>query len=151
MASGPFRWTEKAVVELQEWSSSAEQDLLDATCTYAGFTHRRRILFAKPSALVIVDTVEGPPGDHTVEQFWHLAFPEDAARFSFSTPAETVESWRSRAFASREPVPALRVTVHGRLSLTTAAVVDLSDAPQVKTVTLEGGIVTWGGARFDAR
>jgi hypothetical protein len=89
------------------------------------FTHRRRILFRKPRVVIVLDSVDGPPGEHTLEQFWHLGLPEDAARFSFSAPAAHVEAWRSRAFASKEPAPALCVTWRGPLPALLVAVLDL--------------------------
>jgi hypothetical protein len=148
---GPFRWREKAVVKVLGWASSADRDFLDATCAYAGFTHRRRVLFVKPAALVILDTVEGLPGEHTIEQFWHFGAAEEAARFSFSGHADAVESWRSLAFASKEPSPAMCVTVRGAGPLEAAVVVDLSNAPRVRPVTIGHGPsreVMWGETRF---
>jgi hypothetical protein len=127
--AGPFRWNHKPSVTVGEWTTSPEGDYLDATCAYAGFTHRRRIVFAKPAKVVVLDTVDGPPGDHTLEQFWHLDKAEDAARLSFSAPAEVVAARRSRALCSMEPATALRVTVRGPLPAHMAAVLDLSESP----------------------
>ncbi len=127
--AGPFRWNQKPEVAIHRWSTSLDEDLLDATCAYAGFLHRRRILFAKPELLIVCDSVDGPPGDHTLEQFWHLESLADAARFSFSAPAAAIESWRSRALGAKEPSPALSVTVRGPLPLHIAAVIDFSDHP----------------------
>jgi hypothetical protein len=79
--------------------------------------------------VIVVDTVDGPAGNHTLEQFWHLDSAEDAARFSFSAPAGVVEAWRSRAFCSREPATALCVTVRGPLPAHIAAMLDLSQSP----------------------
>jgi hypothetical protein len=126
---GPFRWNHKPSVTVGEWTTSSARDYLDATCAYAGFTHRRRIVFVKPAKVIVLDTVDGPPGDHTLEQFWHLDTPEDAARFSFSAPAEVVEARRSRALCSMEPATALCVTVRGPLPAHMAAVLDLSESP----------------------
>ena len=126
---GPFRWNHKPSVTVGEWTTSCARDYLDATCAYAGFTHRRRIVFVKPAKVIVLDTVDGPPGDHTLEQFWHLDTPEDAARFSFSAPAEMVEARRSRALCSMEPATALCVTVRGPLPAHMAAVLDLSESP----------------------
>ena len=111
---GPFRWNDKPSVKVREWSTGAERDYLDASCAYAGFTHRRRVVFLKPATVIVLDTVDGPPGDHTLEQFWHLDSPEDAARFSFSAPVEVADAWRSRALGSRERARALCVKVQGR-------------------------------------
>ena len=126
---GPFRWNHKPSVNVRQWSTRPERDYLDATCAYAGFTHRRRIVFVKPATVIVLDTVDGPSGDHTLEQFWHLDSAEDAARFSFSAPAEVVDAWRSRALCSREPATALCVTVRGPLPAHMAAVLDLSESP----------------------
>ena len=126
---GPFRWNHKPSVNVRQWSTRMERDYLDATCAYAGFTHRRRIVFMKPATVIVLDTVDGPPGDHTLEQFWHLDSAEDAARFSFSTPPEVVDAWRSRALCSREPATALCVTVRGPLPAHVAAMLDLSASP----------------------
>ena len=46
---GPFRWNDKPSVKVREWATGAERDYLDATCAYAGFTHRRRVVFLKPA------------------------------------------------------------------------------------------------------
>jgi hypothetical protein len=131
--SGPFRWEHTPSVTVRQWTSGPDRDCLDATCAYAGYTHRRRIVFVKPATVIVLDTVldtgDGPPGEHTLEQFWHLDSAEDAARFSFSAPAEMVDSWRSRVFCSREPAAALCVTVRGPLPAHMAAVLDLSECP----------------------
>src|SRR5205823_11716323 len=47
--AGPFRWNGKPSVDVREWTTGAQQDYLDATCRYSGFTHRRRVLFVKPA------------------------------------------------------------------------------------------------------
>jgi hypothetical protein len=126
---GPFRWNDKPSVTVHQWTTGPERDYLDATCSYAGFTHRRRILLVKPATVIVLDTVDGPSGDHTLEQFWHLDSAEDAARFSFSAPAEVVETWRSRALCSREPATTLCITVRGPLPAHMATLLDLSASP----------------------
>lgn len=150
--AGPFRWNEKPAVGVREFLTGPELDYLDAACTYAAFTHRRRIAFLKPRVVIILDSVDGPPGEHTLEQFWHLGSGEDAARFSFSAPATRVEAWRSRAFASKEPAPALCVTWRGPLPAHLAAVLDLSGSPATGPMEIrrEGEhllILTWGAHR----
>jgi hypothetical protein len=127
--AGPFRWEGKPSVEVRQWKTSPKADRLDATCAYAGFTHRRQIVFVRPATVVVLDTVDGPAGVHTLEQFWHLGSAEDAARFGFSAPAESVEAWRSRALGSREPATVLCVTVRSPLPAHMVAVLDLSDVP----------------------
>ncbi len=88
---GPFRWEETPAASIRIWRTTNERDDLDAECRYAGFTHRRRVAFLKPFTLVVLDTVEGPPGEHLLEQWWHLGAAEDAGRFSFSAPPAEVE------------------------------------------------------------
>jgi hypothetical protein len=126
---GPFRWDHKPSVAVRQWATGTDRDCLDATCAYAGFAHRRRVVFVKPATVVVLDTVDGPSGEHTLEQFWHLGSAEDHARFSFSAPVEVVDAWRSRALCSREPATALCITVRGRLPAHMAAVLDLSECP----------------------
>jgi hypothetical protein len=149
--AGPFRWTDKPATTIHQWSSATDRDYLDAACAYAGFTHRRRVLFLKPAVLVVLDTVEGPPGEHWLEQFWHLVGLEDVSRFSFSQPAEVTEGWRSRAFASKEPAPALRVTHRGPLPAWLAVIVDFSESPANAPVELtregETFSIIWGAVR----
>jgi hypothetical protein len=123
--AGPFRWNDKPSVSVLQWDT----DYLDATCTYAGFTHRRRMVFVKPAIVIVLDTVDGPSGEHTLEQFWHLDSADDAARFSFSAPAAVLATWRSRALCSREPATALCVTLRSTLPTHMAAVLDLTESP----------------------
>ena len=127
--SGPFRWSHKPSVSVRQWATRPDRDYLDATCVYAGITHRRRIAFLKPAMVVVLDTIDGPRGDHKLEQFWHLDSAQDAARFGFSAPYEVVDTWRSRALCSREPATAICVMVKGPLPAHMAAVIDLSESP----------------------
>jgi len=48
------------------------RDWFRATCRYDGIVHSRTILFVKPGAVFIEDALQGPSGEHLVEQFWHL-------------------------------------------------------------------------------
>ena len=151
--AGPFRWTNRPSVTIREWSPSSETDWLDAVCTYRGFTHRRRVCFVKPYHVVVLDTVEGPPGDHTLEQYWHLAAREDAVRLSFTSSSKNLEGWRSRAFGAREPAPVVRVEYHGPLPAHMAAVLDLSDDPPGGQATFreeDGKIaIAWNGGSVE--
>ena len=144
--AGPFRWDRKPSVTVGEWAAAPGRDYLDATCAYAGFTHRRQAVFVNPATLVVLDTVDGPPGDHTLEQFWHLDTPEDAARLSFSAPAEFVEAFRSRTLCSMEPATALCVTLRGPLPAHIAAVLDFSASPSGGPLEIraEGGAILVG-------
>jgi hypothetical protein len=135
--AGPFRWLEKPAVRVRGWKSSSERDELDAECSYAGFTHRRRVALIKPFTLLVLDTVEGPPGEHELEQWWHLGAPDEANRFRFSAPVAAVKTWRSRALCSKEEAAALVVRIKGSLPVQIAMALDFSDAPAGGSVTLE--------------
>lgn len=112
---GPFRWKTKPGVKLLMWKTNDEFDVLEAECRYDGFTHRRRVEFQKPHVFLIHDSVDGPPGEHDVEQFWHLG--SVGARSKLIPPAGAVleQSWRSTTFGSKHPAPMLRV--HRRCGL----------------------------------
>jgi hypothetical protein len=116
-AAGPFRWKNHPQVSVRSWETNAQRDLLDAECHFAGFTHRRRVEFQKPDLVVIIDDIEGPPGEHDVEQFWHLGSPEAQARISLPEGAELAESWRSSMFGEKHPAPMLVVRRRSNLPL----------------------------------
>ncbi|HWR53610.1 MAG TPA: alginate lyase family protein [Bryobacteraceae bacterium] len=122
-AAGPFRWNGRPEVRVLQWSTSASEDMLEAECHYDNFTHRRRVAFRKPGALDIADTVTGPAGEHTVEQFWH----GDSEAIRTCASRELLSGWRSRALGHREPVPVLRVVRKGELPISLRSTVILAD------------------------
>ncbi len=82
-------------------------------CRYRGFTHRRWIQWGAQT-LRVVDEVDGPSGDHEVEQFWHAGVPVTRvgadvvqlgtrATLTVEGEAEIEEGWRSKAYGTREP------------------------------------------------
>jgi hypothetical protein len=109
IAAGPFRWATRPEVSIQSWKTNAQRDLLEAECSYAGFTHRRRVEFQKPDVLLIADEIDGPPGEHDVEQFWHLGSLEAKACLVLPDNAELIEGWRSDTFGEKHPAPVVRV------------------------------------------
>ena len=150
--AGPFRWREKPDAAIAEWSASADRDYLDASCSYGGFTHRRRALFLnRERVLALLDSVDGPAGEHLLEQFWHPASLGEARRLSTSGTAEILEGWRSHALCSREPAPVLRAAYSGRLPMDMAAVLDLSETPSNSKVGLtaeeDDVVLEWGALR----
>jgi hypothetical protein len=150
--AGPFRWREKPDTAIAEWNASPDRDYLDASCAYGGFTHRRRVLFLKREQVVFaLDSVDGPAGQHLVEQFWRPASLAETRRLSTSGTAEVLEGWRSHALCSREPAPLLRAAYRGPLPIDMAAVLDLSGAPSNGAVKLiaEGDdvVLEWGALR----
>jgi len=113
--AGPFRWTDKPAVKIFHWLTDSKRDVLEAECRYAGFTHRRRVEFQKPDVFLIYDCVDGPPGEHEIEQFWHLGSLAARSRLVLPADAELTESWRSTTFGEKHPAPMLRV--HRRSTL----------------------------------
>jgi hypothetical protein len=141
--AGPFRWVEKPGVRIDRWESSSERDVLEATCQYGGYTHRRRVIFVKGDAvLIVLDHVEGGAG----EAWWHLGGDEDARRFSFTAAAKRVDTWRSRALCAKDPAVAL---VGQAFSPDHAAVIDLGAQPVAGPVELNGDEVRWQGRRYE--
>jgi uncharacterized heparinase superfamily protein len=138
-AAGPFRWSGRPEVQIHEWSSTGERDLLDAECRYSGFRHRRRFLFLKPDVLLVLDQVEGPPGEHLLEQFWHAASPDAFARMAFSHPAEGIETWHSQVLGTKEAAAGRRVLYRGPLPVLLAAGISFGAPPEA--LTIEGFIL----------
>jgi len=117
VAAGPFRWTNHPQVSILNWKTNATRDLIEAECKYRGFTHRRSVEFQKPDTVLIVDEIDGPPGEHDIEQLWHLGSLEMRKRLELPEPAELVESWRSDVFAEKHPAPMVRVARRGSLPM----------------------------------
>jgi hypothetical protein len=141
--AGPFRWLDLAEVGVRDWVSTPERDLLDAYCRYAGFLHRRRWVFVKPDLLLILDQVEGPPGEHLVEQFWHAGdSPEAFDHLAFSRPAAFVPAWRSRVFGSKESAAARCVIYRGTLPVTLAAAISFREPLKHLALDDQGMIYT---------
>jgi heparinase II/III-like protein len=114
----PFRWRDQPAVRILNWETNPAQDRIEAECQYRGFTHRRTVTFEKPAALLrIEDDIAGPPGDHDIEQFWHLGAAEDRDRFTFDGEIEQNDGWRSRAMGQKEPATVLRLHRRSKLPL----------------------------------
>jgi hypothetical protein len=130
--AGPFRWEGRPQARILDWSSTAERDCLEAECRYRGFLHHRRFVFSKRDLLLVVfDRVEGPAGDHLVEQFWHAEEESAFEHIVFSRSAETTEGWFSRTFGSKQPGPVRCVSYRGPLPVSFAAAVGFSGIPEV--------------------
>ena len=126
--AGPFAWNGKPRVTLESWQSTAQEDRLVASCKYGEITHRRHIVFFKPSVVLILDEIHAP-GEFDVEQMWHPGESSSAlsatsfrvgGRVILSTTSEaklfTGENfgWRSRAYGQKEASPAVVVSSHAR-------------------------------------
>jgi hypothetical protein len=150
--AGPFRWTGQPAVQIRESLSDSERDFLDAECRYAGFTHRRRIQFVKPDLILIVDDIAGHPGEHDLEQLWHLGSPEAQSHFVFQEPCETFESWRSPAFAMKHPSHAIRIRRRSVLPARFAAGIKLKRDDTLEIHSGERGtLFIWKPAAGDER
>ena len=107
--AGPFRWTNHPDVTILSWKTNAKRDAIEAECRYRGFTHRRSVEFQKPDLILIIDEINGPPGEHEVDQLWHLGSLDARARLVLPEGAELAESWRSPVFGEKHSSPMVRV------------------------------------------
>jgi hypothetical protein len=123
--ANPFRWRDPPKVRMLTWNTGPDCDLVEAVCRYRGFSHRRRVLFRKPDQVEVTDWVEGPPGEHLVEQWWHPAEGIPCA-------GRPVGSWRSRAFGSREQTTAYVVEQKGTLPMELRSLIRLGDSPEIR-------------------
>lgn len=143
-AAGPFRWHGLPEVGIRDWISTPDRDSLDAHCRYGGFLHRRRWLFLKPDLLLVLDQVEGPGGEHLIEQFWHASdSPNAFDHLAFSRPAEFVPAWRSRVFGSKESAPARCVTYRGTLPVSLAAAISFQETLEHLALEVQGEVHTF--------
>jgi hypothetical protein len=122
--AGPFRWANPPRVRVLEWSTSSARDTLVAECEYFGFVHRRRVVFEKPSRVVITDDITGPPGPHALEQFWHLG-SANAIRHLAVDGGVVREAWRSTGFGNKHQGPVVVVEKLTTLPCQLEAVIEL--------------------------
>jgi hypothetical protein len=134
---GPFSWRGRAHVQVREWRSESDYDVIDASHrAYPGITHRRRVLFAKPDYWVIVDDVENGVAPDAVflalgfqfapmhvelvrgawaraltpggNSFWVAAFAPGGIRPAVKTgELSPICGWISRDYGQRAPAPQL--------------------------------------------
>jgi hypothetical protein len=143
--AGLFGWIDKPAVAISEWTTAPERDYLDAQCRYAGFTHRRRMVFARTGVLFILDEVDGPEGEHVIEQFWHpgaACVQMGPACFSIGAHASlvldgaaqaSIESggdygWLSPVLCEKRPAPVIRARAQRPLPALFAAALRLTPA-----------------------
>ncbi len=134
LQAGPFRWMEKPEVRLLDFSNTPGEEFAAAICRYGGFTHKRTVRF-RGETFDILDELEGPPGEHLIEQFWHAGAVVQQVAPGVWLIGQTVElaveggqlerAWRSRVFGSKEESSAvvvrrrtpLPVALHAQLRL----------------------------------
>ena len=136
--AGPFGWIRRPRVRLREWHSSDEFDFLDADHdAYAGLadpvTHRRRVVFVKPSYWIVVDDLAGATrhqvdltfqfapievtlGPHAWARartprgrvLWVSPFPSAPIHASITSgEVAPIRGWISRDYGQRQPAPML--------------------------------------------
>ena len=103
---------DKPEVRLIHFSNTPEQDCAVAVCHYGDFTHKRTVQFSTGTEFDILDELDGPPGEHLVEQFWHVgAVVQQTARGEWRIghaadlsveDGQREQAWRSRVFGSKE-------------------------------------------------
>jgi hypothetical protein len=165
VAANAFRWVHPPQVELLAWKAGQDRDYFDGVCRYGGFEHRRRVVFLKPDLLLVLDEMQGPPGEHEVEQFWHFASrPRSTGErqyqiggeqmwFALSSGGEvelTENGWRSLAFGQKAPSPVLRVHSKDNLPIRWAAAFGWGrraslPIPDLRVVLQKGGISLQAG------
>ena len=117
--AGPFRWAQKPEVSLLEFVSDAGRDRAVALCRYQGFSHARTVEFLNGNEFEIVDQIDGPAGEHEIEQLWHFALSPteltpgtwsigDIAEFTVDG-GKLEDGWRSRCFGSKEVISVVAV------------------------------------------
>jgi hypothetical protein len=110
-------------VQIVAAETQAGTDRITGEWRANGVCHRRSIEL-DDQKLVIRDQVDLPPGEHLVEQFWHLGLPVspssyrvgNAAEINFQTTGSDIvceRGWRSPAYGLRLESPVLKVTRHG--------------------------------------
>lgn len=133
VAAGPFRWTRQPQVRIVSWTSTETEDFLDVKCAYAGFTQRRQFRFDKPDrVLYMTDEITGLPGNHEIEQFWHLGSEAARARIVCSGTVESIDSWASSVFGEKHRSPALRIALRTPCPIKLNAAVLFCDAARIQ-------------------
>ncbi|MDQ6705572.1 MAG: heparinase II/III-family protein, partial [Acidobacteriota bacterium] len=131
--AGPFRWENKPDVRVREWHAGEDRVLLDAECSYRGFTHRRRWTLGSEK-LLIDDEVSGPPGEHRIERFWNCGeIPEQLSDREFRIGNVVLaldansyptlgHAWRSRTFGEKRENPVIQESSRTVLPFRSSAV-----------------------------
>lgn len=147
IAFGPFWWGNPPSVHVVSWQSTNNHDEISAECTYAGILHRRLVRFVKPDLVFILDWIDGPTGNHDVEQFWHLASPEARSNLFLASAAEEFDCWHSPVFGIRERArcivvrrrTALPTKFGSAIVLDTGSTILITEQPNYATFEPSGG------------
>jgi hypothetical protein len=173
-----FRWENPPRVELLRFMTTPTYDFVEARCCYTGleladevsFSHGRSVLLLKSQSttggvglLFVCDRVDGPNGEHVLEQFWHpgestvVGTPQLARIGNHAClvvpPGEHIErevgghvGWRSTCFGQRDEAVVLAIRRRTTLPACCWTVVDLSGAAVAPT--LETDSQRWDRCRY---
>ncbi|MBZ5602595.1 MAG: hypothetical protein LAO79_09840, partial [Acidobacteriia bacterium] len=94
-----------------------------------------------PDLILIVDEISGLPGEHLVEQFWHLGSIEDRNRIVTEEEAKVVQAWRSEAFGARNAAVALSISKKCILPTTFGTAIHLGRERPCLSIQHEEGCV----------
>lgn len=129
-ANSPFAWAATPQTRIVSAETNTRADTVTAECVANEVRHTRAVQL-DDQRLLIRDSVELPPGEHLVEQFWHPGLPAipfaptcyrigPYAEITFRTPGSTVSyeqggeyGWRSRAYGVKEEAPLITVSWRG--------------------------------------
>jgi Heparinase II/III-like protein/Heparinase II/III N-terminus len=125
-AEGPFRWSGKPEVKLNNWSPQGFGGIIDAICEYAGISHRRRVLL-QDGYLLVLDELTGPGGEHTCEVVWQLGPGSRGFRFLSSLELKEVPSQYSPAYGCKLPATAVIGTVTGTFPICIATLLTMGE------------------------
>ena len=131
---GPFRWDNRPTVRVVSWVAGQSQDELVGKCRYGEMVHRRLVRFLKPELVLILDQIDGPMGEHSLEQFWHLAAPGNRTHIFLGSAAEEHDCSHSPVFGSKQPARCLVVRRRTELPATFAAAILLRNGGRVGVV-----------------
>jgi hypothetical protein len=130
LGAGPFRWKSKPIVQVEVWEPDTIRPKLKAVCRYDGFTHHRTVIL-EPGRLVVIDDIEGPPGEHVCEQIWQLGPAAGKVKLDFSAPVTTSKSNFSPAYGKKCNGTAMIASVTGPLPIRIVMLLEIGQSPQL--------------------
>lgn len=139
MPRSPFWWDSLPVVRALNWRAGDSQDEITAEYRSQEVVHRRLVRFVKPDWIFIVDRLDGPAGEHEIEQFWHLADQQARGHVHLASAAEAFACWHSCVFGAKREASCLVVRRKTTLPATLAAAICLNPNGTVEITESEDG------------
>lgn len=128
---GPFRWDNPPQVKPTSWASGHSQDEITGESRAGEIVHCRLVRFVKPELVLVLDRIDGPGGEHALEQFWHLSGPESKSHLFLGSTAEEYDCSHSPVFGAKQPARCLAVRRQSKLPATFAAAILLEKGGRV--------------------